>query len=155
MDQQNLLRSLVPDWPQLPSADQCIPDDRPAPEQWPPLTLTWRDIPPTVLPDDSFNRYRTDSLLQVTGAFEPAATVSWGNVPGARYGHGWIWRCRIYVVGATCDSAASMSFTCTRFSRSTTRDGARDAARDHITREHPDAAVPYLSRHHRAATRWS
>ncbi|MFE9127772.1 hypothetical protein ACFYOF_20595 [Streptomyces sp. NPDC007148] len=151
----NSLHRIAPGWPALPGPETFIPDDRQLPsEQWPPLTLTWWDIPPTVLEADRLRGDITDSLLHAEGAPAPLAIVSLSPVPTARYGRGWLWRCQVHVVGADCDSAAQLNHDCTRFSRSTTRDGARDAARAHIVTDHPDAAVPYLGRRHHAIRTW-
>ncbi|MER6980550.1 hypothetical protein [Streptomyces carpinensis] len=150
MDRLTVLHRLVPDWPELPAADQCVPDRLPVPpEEWPPLAFTWRDIRPTVLPGDLYGDHRTDSLLQVDGAPAPVAYVSWSPTPGARYGHGWLWRCQVRVIEAHGDS-----FDCTTSDRSTTRDSARDAASAHVRDAHADAAVLYGSRRFHAVRNW-
>ncbi|MFJ3249120.1 hypothetical protein [Streptomyces sp. NPDC086782] len=149
------LHAIVAGWPALPPADQFKPDMPPVPrEEWPPLELTWCGIRPTVLHFDRYLGARTDSLLRADGAPAPIALVSWCQVRGARYGHGWMWRCEVHVITASCDSAGGFNFDCTATGRSTTRDGARDAAAAHITTEHPDVAVPYLGRRQHALRRW-
>ncbi|MEV5007305.1 hypothetical protein [Streptomyces sp. NPDC055692] len=155
MERLTLLRVVAPQWPDLPAPEQCVPDRPPVPpEEWPPLALTWWDIRPTVLSADKYTGYRTESLLQADGAPAPIALVSWAPMSGARYGHGWLWRCQVHVVGAHCDSAGCCSYDCTKTGRSTTRDGARVAAEAHIRDTHADAAVPYRSRRFHAVRSW-
>ncbi|MEU1853935.1 hypothetical protein ABZ499_32930 [Streptomyces sp. NPDC019990] len=148
------LRQLLPDWPEPPPIGKCAPDDQPVPaEQWPTLDLTWLDVPPSAA--DHFTGHTLKALLRADGALAPVAHVYWAPVPGARYGRGWLWRCRVHVVGAPCDSAASSHYDCRESGRSTTHDGARDGATAHIRAVHPDAAVPYAARLTHARRIWN
>ncbi|MFF4726376.1 hypothetical protein ACFY3M_13695 [Streptomyces mirabilis] len=149
------LHTARPDWPELAPPGQFLPDDRPVPaEQWPALNLRWWDISPTVLEPESFARSMTESLLEAVGVPAPAARVLYKREYGARHGR-WIWICEVHVVGAPVKSAACCNYDCTENGRSTTRDGAREAALIHVRDGHPDAAVPYLGRRDHALRRWA
>ncbi|WP_327345929.1 hypothetical protein [Streptomyces europaeiscabiei] len=153
MDLLHHLHLVAPTWPALPDATEFVPDDEPLPAgDWPDLTLTWWDIPPTVLHPDRHFGARTDSLLHAEGAPAPVALVSWAPVTGARYGRGWLWRCEVHVTAAPGETG--FNYDCPTTGRSTTRDGARDAAAAHLRSSHPDAAVPYLGRRQHAFRRW-
>ncbi|MFJ1606996.1 hypothetical protein ACIOHS_27035 [Streptomyces sp. NPDC088253] len=134
------LRALVPDWPEPPASASPV------------LTLTWWDA--VRLPADKFTGAIVDSVLQADGAIAPVATVEWAPVTGARNGRGWLWRCRVYVVGAPAVRANPMDFDCREAWRSTTRDGARDAAAEHVRTAHPDATVMCDARCAQAARVW-
>ncbi|MYR63886.1 hypothetical protein GTY54_49365 [Streptomyces sp. SID625] len=150
------LHTVRRDWPDLAAPGDFLPDDQPVPvDQWPPLNLRWYEIRPQVLHFDEHNGALTESLLEAVGAPAPVALVSYRQEPGARRGR-WIWRCEVHVVTGETVAADGFNFDCPTIGRSsTTRDGARESAVDHITRQHPDAAVPYLGRRQSALRRWS
>ncbi|WP_127356492.1 hypothetical protein [Actinacidiphila soli] len=146
--------------------DTLLPADRPGlpdpktftlteplpPEQWPALSLSWRDIAPTVLECDRLRGDLTDSLLFAEGALGPVALV---GKPPARYGRGWLWRCQVHTLWGFCASAQYVSRDCTRSGMRPTRDEAREAARRHVTDHHQDAAVPYTARYTHFVRRWT
>ncbi|MET8609762.1 hypothetical protein [Streptomyces misionensis] len=149
------LHPVRPDWPELAPPSEFLPDDQPLPaDQWPQLNLRWWMIRPTVLEPESVSRSVTEGLLEAVGAPAPVARILYKREYGARHGR-WIWICEVHVVAAAVRSATFFNYDCTGNGRSTTRDGARETALDHIRNEHPDAAVPYLGRRQHALRRWS
>ncbi|MFJ5037980.1 hypothetical protein [Streptomyces parvulus] len=147
------LSTLLPDWPDLPQEDACLPDV-PAlpPQQWPPLNPAWRDVQAVLEVDRRANNaFIATGLLCAPGALAPLATAGIGRVPAARYERGWLWRCGVHVM----PDGAQPAHDCTENGRSVTNDGARDAALAHVLAEHPDAAVPYLARRWHALRTWN
>ncbi|MFF0092733.1 hypothetical protein ACFYSF_22610 [Streptomyces canus] len=147
------LSTLLPDWPDLPKEADCIPDDTPLPaEQWPALQPVWRDVQTVLEADRGVNNgFIATGLLYAPGGIAPLATAGLGRVLGARNGRGWLWRCGVHVMA----DGERPARDCTENGRSTTGDGARDAALHHVLQEHPDAAVPYVARRWHALRNWN
>ncbi|MDX3345936.1 hypothetical protein PV387_39405 [Streptomyces sp. ME02-6987-2C] len=147
------LRTILADWPDLPKEADCVPDDLPmTPAQWPALAPVWRDVQAILDVDrNTGTGFIATGLLYAEGAIAPLATAGVGTVPGARYERGWLWRCGVHVMADGQEPARD----CTENSRSTTADGAREAALRHVLAEHPDAAVPYLARRWHALRTWN
>lgn len=147
------LHTILPDWPALPREAGCIPDEPLVPAtQWPVLRPEWRDVQVVLEADRrAANGFVATGLLYTDGALAPLATAGLGPAGGARYGRGWLWRCGIHVM-ADGDRAAH---DCTEHGRSTTSDGAREAAMWHVLADHPDAAVPYVARRWHALRNWN
>ncbi|KQW13555.1 hypothetical protein [Streptomyces sp. Root369] len=145
------LSTILPDWPDPPPEATCIPDGQPVPrEQWPALNPVWRDFQAALEADRTTGLVAT-GLLFAEGAIAPLAVVGLGPVPSARYGRGWLWRCGVHVMA----DGEQPAHDCTENGRSTTHDGARDAALCHVGAEHPDAAVPYIARRWHALRNWN
>ncbi|MEU6595338.1 hypothetical protein ABZ923_40130 [Streptomyces sp. NPDC046881] len=147
------LSTILDDWPDLPEEADCVPDEQPVPpEKWPVLAPVWRDVQVVLEADRrADNGFVATGLLYAAGAIAPLATAGLGPVAAARYGRGWLWRCGVHVM-ADGDRPAH---DCTENGRSTTADGARDAALAHVLDEHPDAAVPYVARRWHALRNWN
>ena len=145
------LSTILPDWPDLPREGDCVPDTPPLPpEQWPALAPIWRDVQ-AILEADRNTGVIATGLLYSEGAIAPLAVAGLGPVPAARHGRGWVWRCGVHVM----PDADRPAHDCTDNGRSTTADGARDAALHHVLAEHPDAAVPYVARRWHALRTWN
>lgn len=147
------LSTLLPDWPDLPKDDDCLPDGALVPrEEWPALRPVWRNVQ-TVLEADRgvSGGMITTGLLYAPGAIAPLAVAGLARVAGARQGLGWVWRCGVHVVA----DGEWPAHDCVANGRSTTGDGAREAAVRHVLDEHPDAAVPYLARRWHALRTWN
>ncbi|MEU7323366.1 hypothetical protein ABZ682_22865 [Streptomyces griseoviridis] len=147
------LRTILSDWPELPTDEACTPDDQPVPrELWPTLTPAWRDVQMVLEADRRANsNFVATGLLVAEGVMAPLATTGLGPVPSARYGRGWLWRCGVHVVA----DGERPAHDCRENGRSTDHGGARDAALHHVLTRHPDAAVPYIARRRHALRNWN